>query len=213
RPASRLAISDGRRAVRRRGLCFQHLLWRRKGRRALSRPAFVRTAAGSACHRIHDAGRGCVEPRRDAREHHRGQSHNSTSVGARWRGPGAGLASAALAALNAVHIFFSRTALTDILLCFWVILAVYLFWEAETTRGRAALIGAGLSTGLSWWTKYNGWLPLAICVAGLIMWRLLSRGRETGAGYATRVNQRLRPLARSPGIWRGMGLVASFSSA
>jgi hypothetical protein len=37
------------------------------------------------------------------------------------------------------------------------------------TEGRSLLqqdlrwaIGAGIFTGLAWWTKYNGWLPLAI---------------------------------------------------
>jgi hypothetical protein len=127
-------------------------------------------------------------------------------VGRRWWGPAAGLASATLVALNDIHIFFCRTALTDVLLCFWIVLAVYLFWEAETTRSRAALVGAGLSTGLSWWTKYNGWLPLAICLAGLIPWRLACGGRGTGAAYATSVDQ--RPLARSLGIWAVMALLA-----
>ena len=32
-------------------------------------------------------------------------------------------------------------------------------------------IGAGLYTGLAWWTKYNGWLPLAIEAAALpLLW-------------------------------------------
>src|SRR5579872_1697517 len=35
-------------------------------------------------------------------------------VGRRWFGPTAGLASATLVALSDVHIFFSRTALTDV---------------------------------------------------------------------------------------------------
>jgi 4-amino-4-deoxy-L-arabinose transferase-like glycosyltransferase len=93
-------------------------------------------------------------------------------VGRRWIGPTAGLASATVVALNDAHIFFSRTALTDVLLCLWVVAAVYLFWEAQVTRSRLALVAAGAVTGLAWWTKYSGWLPLAIGLAGVVPWRM-----------------------------------------
>lgn len=114
-------------------------------------------------------------------------------TGRQWFGPSAGIAAAALAALSEPHAVFSRTALTDSLLAFWMLAAVYAFWEAgrqgltgrretlppahsSATAGKghppdatawplwAAL--AGLFTGLAWWTKYNGWLPLAVALAG-----------------------------------------------
>ena len=46
-------------------------------------------------------------------------------VGRRWFGPTAGLAAATLAALSDVHIFFSRTALTDVVMCFFLVCALY----------------------------------------------------------------------------------------
>jgi dolichyl-phosphate-mannose-protein mannosyltransferase len=120
-------------------------------------------------------------------------------VGRRWFGPTAGLGSATLVALNDVHIFFSRTALTDVLLCAWLIAAVYFLWEGLASRSRMALFAAGISTGLAWWTKYNGWLPLAIGMAGLVPWRLF--GGDFAARTMPRLAQNLRPLAISVAQW------------
>jgi 4-amino-4-deoxy-L-arabinose transferase-like glycosyltransferase len=105
-------------------------------------------------------------------------------VGRRWFGATAGLTAATLAALNDVHIFFSRTALTDVLLCFFLVGAVFFVSETLAARQRLstrhwlALFAAGGTTGLAWWTKYNGWLPLAIGLAGLVPWSL---SPESGA--------------------------------
>jgi dolichyl-phosphate-mannose-protein mannosyltransferase len=131
-------------------------------------------------------------------------------VGRRWFGPTAGLASATLVALNDVHILFSRTALTDVLLCFWLITAVYLFWEAQTTGSRLALFAAGVVTGLAWWTKYNGWLPLAIGMAGVVPWRVFGHSSGQRAGQAPRLNTggRLRPLGAAIAKWAVIAVVA-----
>jgi 4-amino-4-deoxy-L-arabinose transferase-like glycosyltransferase len=131
-------------------------------------------------------------------------------VGRRWSGPVAGLASASLVALNDVHIFFSRTALTDVVLCFWLVAAVYLFWEAQVTRSRLLLIAAGAVTGLSWWTKYNGWLPLAIGVAGVIPWRVLDAWWATRAGQAQPWNalSNWQPLGASVLKWAVVAAIA-----
>lgn len=104
-------------------------------------------------------------------------------VGREWFGPAAGVASATLAAFSDAHIVFSRTALTDVLLCFWLLLAVFFVWKALADGGRWATVAAGLFTALAWWTKYNGWLPLAIGGAGMVPWCLLSRGK--GSAIAT----------------------------
>ena len=88
-------------------------------------------------------------------------------TGRRWWGTSAGLAAASLAAFSDVHILFSRTALTDVLLSFWLVLSVALLAEAYASRSWWASICAGVVAGLAWWTKYNGWLPLTIGVAAL----------------------------------------------
>jgi len=89
-------------------------------------------------------------------------------IGRSWFGAASGVTAAVLAAFSDVHILYSRTALTDGLLCFWLLLAVYLIWQAYRTQRWTWTIAAGVVTGLAWWTKYNGWLPLAIGLAGLI---------------------------------------------
>jgi len=131
-------------------------------------------------------------------------------VARRWFGPVAGLASATLVALDDVHIVFSRTALTDIPLCFWLVAAVYCFWESLTTGSRIALVAAGVATALAWWTKYNGWLPLAIGLAGLIAWQLAGHCCAARAEPDRRpnVDQILRPLTQSLGNWAVMAAIA-----
>jgi 4-amino-4-deoxy-L-arabinose transferase-like glycosyltransferase len=104
-------------------------------------------------------------------------------VGRRWFGAAAGLGAATLIAVNDVHIFFSRTALTDVLLVFWLVAAVYLFWEALASSSRLALVASGAATGLAWWTKYNGWLPLAIGIAGVAPWALWMKTHSAGASH------------------------------
>ena len=74
-------------------------------------------------------------------------------LGRRWFGITAGLAAATLAALSDVHVFFSRTALTDVLLCFLLVCAVAFLHEALLTRRRLALFASGSLTGLAWWTR------------------------------------------------------------
>jgi hypothetical protein len=107
-------------------------------------------------------------------------------VGRRWFGPAAGLTAALVTALNDVHIFFSRTALTDVLLCFFLVWAVHFFHKALSSRNRLALIAAGAATGLAWWTKYNGWLPLAIGLSGLVPWKLWGNPGVASAGQSPR---------------------------
>jgi dolichyl-phosphate-mannose-protein mannosyltransferase len=97
-------------------------------------------------------------------------------VGRRWFGRLAGLSAAALACFSDVHILYSRTALTDGLLCLWLVWAVYWAWQAIVDGTPVAILLAGLLACLAWWTKYNGWLALAISGSGLIVWLLIDRG-------------------------------------
>ena len=97
-------------------------------------------------------------------------------VGRCWFGTIAGLSAALLAAFSDIHILYSRAALTDALLCFWLLLAVYLIWESYRRSSVVWAVLAGLATALTWWTKYTGWLPLAIGIAGLVPWSFRPRG-------------------------------------
>ncbi|TXT35960.1 MAG: glycosyl transferase family protein [Planctomycetota bacterium] len=99
-------------------------------------------------------------------------------VGRQWFGPLAGIAAATLLSLSDFHIAFSRSTLTDVPLCFWLLFAVYLFERSFRDLSWPTAIAAGFSTGLAWWTKYNGWLPLAISLSGLMAWSLFARRDE-----------------------------------
>jgi hypothetical protein len=128
-------------------------------------------------------------------------------VGRRWFGSTSGLTAATLAALNDVHIVFSRTALTDVLLCLFLLGAVYFLHEALTTRNRLAFFAAGGVTGLAWWTKYNGWLPLAIGLAGLLPWRLWG-GPGVEQSHPISWGQRWLRLPVPLAIWSLVAIIA-----
>ena len=86
-----------------------------------------------------------------------------------WFGSTPAIATLVLASFNDFHALYSRTALTDVVLMFFLVLAVW-FGERACTENRPKwVLAAGLGTALAWWTKYNGWLPLAILLSGLIV--------------------------------------------
>lgn len=103
-------------------------------------------------------------------------------VGRSWFGPAAGIAAGTLVALSDYHIAFSRSALTDVTLGFWLLLAVYFFESAFQSLNPARAVIAGVVTGFAWWTKYNGWLPLAISLSGLLAWSLFAPRDERQFG-------------------------------
>ena len=84
-----------------------------------------------------------------------------------WFGPEAGLATLAIASLSDFHALYSRTALTEALMLLLFVAAVWMLQRAFSRGSYASLGLAGLLTGLCWWTKYNGWLPLAVGFGGL----------------------------------------------
>jgi 4-amino-4-deoxy-L-arabinose transferase-like glycosyltransferase len=101
------------------------------------------------------------------------------AVGRAWFGAPAGIASAVLVALNASHITFSRSALTDIVFAFLFLCALAATTAALERRNTSTFILAGILIGLAWNTKYHGWMVVPI--AGLA---LLARGlfrRDVGA--------------------------------
>jgi 4-amino-4-deoxy-L-arabinose transferase-like glycosyltransferase len=108
-------------------------------------------------------------------------------LGRSWLGPRAGIAAAAMAAVSQYHVAFSAAALTDVLLGLWIVLAVDAIARSVGAGDIKWAVIAGLFTGLAWWTKYNGWLPLAIegaAVGGLWGWGWASEvgSRESGVG-------------------------------
>jgi len=108
-------------------------------------------------------------------------------VGRRWFGPSAGIVAAWLVAASDFHASYSRAALTDVPVCLFMLWGVYFFWLALQTGTRRDILLAGLFTGLAWWTKYNGWLPLAIGLSGGAAWQLsLPRADRRLRQFATR---------------------------
>ena len=93
-------------------------------------------------------------------------------VGRRWFGPSAGIVAAWLVAASDFHASYSRAALTDVPVCLFMLWGVYFMWQALQSGTRRDILLAGLFTGLAWWTKYNGWLPLAIGLSGGAAWQL-----------------------------------------
>ncbi|MEK6262495.1 MAG: glycosyltransferase family 39 protein [Planctomycetota bacterium] len=108
-------------------------------------------------------------------------------VGRRWFGPSAGIVAAWLVAASDFHASYSRAALTDVPVCLFMLWGVYFIWQALQTGTRRDILLAGLFTGLAWWTKYNGWLPLAIGLLGGAAWQLsLPRAERRLRQFATR---------------------------
>ncbi len=83
----------------------------------------------------------------------------------------AAIVAATLCATSDYHIFFSRSALTDVSLGFWLLLAVWLAGKGMRSGSGLTLGGAAIAATLAWWTKYNGWLAIAVPLGG---WGLLA---------------------------------------
>lgn len=95
-----------------------------------------------------------------------------------WFGMNAGLFAVYILAFSDFHITFSRMALTDAPVLFWILLATGLAAYGLDRRSLRLIASAGVATGIAWWTKYTGWLPLAIAWSGGIFW-WLTAGRRT----------------------------------
>lgn len=90
-----------------------------------------------------------------------------------WFGQMAGLIAAFLVAGSDYHIVFSRMAMTDVPALAWMTLAVLAGSYAVHKQSSRWMILAGVLTGLAWYTKYTGWLAVAILGAGTGLWWLL----------------------------------------
>ena len=91
-------------------------------------------------------------------------------LGRAWFGRAAGIFLSALVAMSDFHIIYSRMALTDVPCLLWIVVSVYLGTLAVQRQSFRTAVAAGFVCGLAWWTKYTGWLPLAIVISGTILW-------------------------------------------
>ena len=144
----------------------------------------------------------------------------------RWFGPVAGLTSAWLVATSDFHASYSRAALTDVPVCLFILWAVYFIERAlagcapkdvlpnERNKQKPIpilvnmpwryIILGGVFTALAWWTKYNGWLPLAIGLAGGTLWQLMTPSNERHIFHALRcwlLVSAIAVIAWSPVLW------------
>ncbi len=92
-------------------------------------------------------------------------------------GMNAGLFAVFILAFSDYHIVYSRMVLTDVPVLFWMVLAVSLALHGIHRASYRLMFAAGIMTGLAWWTKYLGWLPLAIVGSGSLFWWALNGRR------------------------------------
>jgi dolichyl-phosphate-mannose-protein mannosyltransferase len=98
-----------------------------------------------------------------------------------WTGASGALAGALLCAVSDLHIGLSRMALTDVPLTLLLVLSVGCGVRGIARKRLLWLIASALCATLAWWTKYNGWLALAITGAGVGGLLVFHRPRVTPA--------------------------------
>jgi dolichyl-phosphate-mannose-protein mannosyltransferase len=102
-------------------------------------------------------------------------------------GQAAGLLLVYVVGLSDFHILFSRMAMTDVPVLFWTSLAVGVGMKGLQSRSVRTMAFAGLCVGIAWWTKYTGWVALAILVSGTGLWWILTGRREMSALELTKL--------------------------
>jgi len=137
-------------------------------------------------------------------------------VGRNWFSKEVGLVAALLVSLSDFHVLYSRSALTDPLLCLLLLLAVFWWWQAVRSRTWVSILFAGVLAGLAWSTKYTGWLSLAIAGSGASAW-VLFPGKDSGRPEVKRVIQRysllvgIAILVFCP-VWLGLQDVGGYAA-
>lgn len=87
----------------------------------------------------------------------------------RWFDVPTALVATLLLAVSWPNILFSEAVLTDIPVTVWMLAAVGCFVSGLADRRWGLVVSGGVLTGLAWWTKYSGWLPLPIAGACLVV--------------------------------------------
>ena len=101
-----------------------------------------------------------------------------------WFGKAAGIFISAIVSLSDFHVIYSRMAMTDVPCLLWIVVSVYLGTLAIQRQSFRAAAMSGFVCGLAWWTKYTGWLPLAILFSGTSLWWIWT-GRKQMAAVRT----------------------------
>jgi hypothetical protein len=102
-----------------------------------------------------------------------------------WFSEPAARAAVLLAVTSDPHILFSRTALTDVPWITWLVLAIWLTHKALISGRLGTLALAGLAVAAGWWTKYSGWLPLAIAATGVLATRFSGQVKKANHSPAS----------------------------
>jgi dolichyl-phosphate-mannose-protein mannosyltransferase len=87
----------------------------------------------------------------------------------RWFDVPTALVATLLLAVSWPNILFSQAVLTDVPVTVWMLAAVGCFVSGLADRRWGLVVAGGVLTGLAWWTKYSGWLPLPIAGASLVV--------------------------------------------
>lgn len=125
-------------------------------------------------------------------------------IARRWFSPQAGIAAAWLIALCEFHAAYSRTALTDVPLALLVLWAVYWFGRALEAHSKWFAVLAGVFTAAAWWTKYNGWLPVAIAATGAVLFLRVMRAPRPAwlrSGAVCAIGGVFAAILWTPVIW------------
>ena len=104
-------------------------------------------------------------------------------LGRRLAGPGAGLVAAALLALDALHVDYSRQAVQEVYTAFFGAAGVLLALRYADARRGGWLVASGVAFGLGAASKWSVAFPLAVTLA----WIAASHLRERGEPASTRV--------------------------
>ena len=98
-----------------------------------------------------------------------------------WFGKAAGIFIAAIVSLSDFHIIYSRMAMTDVPCLLWIVGSVFLGTLSIQRQSFRTAAFSGFVCGLAWWTKYTGWLPLAILFSGTSLWWIWTGRKQVGA--------------------------------
>lgn len=92
----------------------------------------------------------------------------------------AALFGATVISMSDFHIQYSRMAMTDVPVLFFMLMAIGLGLRGIERDSIRSMLAGGVSCGIAWWFKYTGWLPIAILGAGVALWWLWA-GRKQRA--------------------------------